>query len=237
MPVALFLHHDANSLTGLVGAIVAELGYEVREHYICTELDSGVSSGPLPTLDGVDLLVPLGSRWSVYDHENIGTWIGDEQELVREADRRGIPVLGICFGGQLLASAHGAEVRPAATEEIGWIEIDPAPLPDGGIVDLPFATGPWFQWHLDVFAVPEGATLLATSPAGPQAFRLRRNLALQFHPEIDTAVLEEWMITDRDQLRDCGVDPDELLERTAAETEKAHTRAEALVRAFLSEVG
>lgn len=229
MPVALFLHHDANSLTGLLGEVIAEIGYEVREHFICTELDSGLAAGPLPGLDGVDLLIPLGSRWSLYDTANIGTWIDDELELVREADRRGIPVLGVCFGGQLLAAALGGTVQPAGSAEIGWIEIDPVPG-----TDLPFSTGPWFQWHLDVFTPPPDATPLATSPAGPQAFRLRRNLGLQFHPEVDTWVLGEWMITDRDQLRDCGVDPEALLERTAAETPKARTRAEALVRAFLA---
>lgn len=228
---ALFLHHDANSLIGLLGDAIAAAGYATCEHYVCTELDSGVAAGPLPTLDGVDLLVPLGSRWSVYDHANIGTWIDDELELLREADRREIPVLGVCFGGQAIAAAHGGTVTPAATEEIGWIEVQPEPG-----IDLPFPTGPWFQWHLDVFDTPPGAQQLAHSPAGPQAFRLRKNLGLQFHPEVDTEVLEEWMITDRDQLRDCGVDPDALLERTALETPKARTRAEALVRAFLTSV-
>lgn len=230
MPVALFLHHDANSLTGLLGEIIAGLGYEIREHYVCTHLDSGQSAGPLPSIHGVDLLIPLGSRWSVYDNENIGSWITDELDLMRSADELGIPVLGVCFGGQVLAAAHGGEVTPSHIEEIGWIEIEAATPP----TELPFSTGPWFQWHLDVFECPPGAELLAESPAGPQAFRLRNNLGLQFHPEVDAAVLEEWMITDRDQLRDCGVDPDALLARTIAETPKARTRAEALVRAFLA---
>jgi len=232
VPTALFLHHDANSLTGLLGEAVADEGYDVHEHYICTTLDSGVAAGPLPSLDGVDLLVPLGSRWSVYDTDNIGTWIDDELELVREADRRSIPTLGVCFGGQLLAAAHGGTVSAAPKEEIGWIGIEA----ERG-VHLPFAKGPWFQWHLDVFTTPPGAEQLAHSPAGPQAFRLRDNLGIQFHPEVDTWVLGEWMITDRDQLRACGVDPDALLERTAAETPKARTRARALVRAFLASVG
>lgn len=231
MPTALFLHHDANSSIGFLGPAVRACGYDLREHTICEDPDNGVASGPLPTLEGVDLLIPLGSRWSVYDRANIDTWIDDELDLVREADARGIPVLGVCFGGQLLAAAHGGDVRPATTEEIGWIDI----APSAG-VELPFATGPWFQWHLDVFDVPADAELLATSPAGPQAFRLRRNLALQFHPEVDTEVLTEWMVTDRDQLRDCGIDPDALLERTAAEVPNAAQRCEELVRRFLANV-
>lgn len=231
MPTALFLHHDANSLIGLLGPAIEAEGYDLREHHICTTLGSGVADRPLPSLDGVDLLVPLGSRWSVHDRDDIATWVDDELELLRAADDRGVPVLGVCFGGQMLAAAHGGTVRAADRPEIGWIEIEPEPA-----VDLPFSTGPWFQWHLDVFTTPPGATPLAHSPAGPQAFRLRRNLALQFHPEIDAEVLAEWMITDRDQLRDCGVDPDALLRRTAAETPKARTRAEALVRAFLADV-
>ena len=237
MPTALFLHHDANSLVGLLGPALVRHGYDIREHFICTDLDSGESAGPLPTLDGVDLLVPLGSRWSVYDTDNIGTWIDDELELVRQADDFDIPVLGVCFGGQVLAEALGGSVKAAGREEIGWVGIDITDeaydTPDGEPL---FGRGPWFQWHLDVFELPAGANLLATSPVGPQAFTLRRNLALQFHPEVNSAVLEDWMVTDRDQLVDCGIDPESLLAQTAIQTPQATIRAAALVRNFLASV-
>ena len=162
MPTALFLHHDANSLIGLLGPAIEAEGYDLREHHICTTLGSGVADRPLPSLDGVDLLVPLGSRWSVHDRDDIATWVDDELELLRAADDRGVPVLGVCFGGQMLAAAHGGTVRAADRPEIGWIEIEPEPA-----VDLPFSTGPWFQWHLDVFTTPPGERLSPSLPPKP----------------------------------------------------------------------
>lgn len=216
MPNLLFIHFDANSETGWLGHAASELGFDVSEHFVCDDLDSGQVSRPFPSLDGVDLLVPLGSRWSVYDRENIGSWIDDAITLVQDADERGIPTLGVCFGGQLLATALRGSVTAASEEEIGWydIAIESGQQAAADAERFAITTGPWFQWHLDVFTPPADATILATSPAGPQAFRLRRALGLQFHPEVNRSVLEAWMVSDRDQLVDCGIDPDELLAET-----------------------
>src|SRR5882724_7984380 len=101
--------------------------------------------GDPSTLDaferGVDLLVLLGSDWSVYD-PRFAASIGAERALVQRATEIGCPTLGICFGGQLVASALGQTVERASIGEIGWVEIasdDP---------EL-FGNGPWFQYHLD----------------------------------------------------------------------------------------
>ncbi len=93
--------------------------------------------------------------------------------------------------------------------------------------------GPWLQWHFDRFSVPDGAQLLAESPAGPQAFVLRRNLAVQFHPEADRAVLEGWFDDDLDQVHQLGVDPDVLLADTDRHLGAARGRARRLLDAFL----
>ena len=233
MPVALFLHHDANSSSGLLGEIVTELGYEVRDHHICTELASGVATGPLPTIDGVDLLIPLGSRWSVYDTENIGSWIDDEVELVREADRRGVPVIGVCFGGQLVATTLGGSVLPAPFEEIGWIEIEPV-----ADVEHPIPTGPWFQWHHDRWTPPPGSRTIARTELAPsQAFVLGRSLGVQFHPELTGTQLQGWYDNGgRSYLDDHGIDADALLERTDREGEAAAARSRTLVGRFLDQV-
>jgi hypothetical protein len=69
---------------------------------------------------------------------------------------------------------------------------------------------------------------------GPQAFRLRRNLALQFHPEVDRAVIEAWFVDDLDQIAELGLDPDELLAETERQRDAAHARAARLVDTFLA---
>ena len=128
----------------------------------------------------------------------------------------------------------------ATTPEIGWYPVDPVgaggpdPASTSDAGDLgPIAPGPWFQWHLDVFTVPPGAEMLATSPVGPQAFRLRRNLGVQFHPELDVDVLELWMVNDRDQLVASGIDVESLVAETRRNHGAAQARAGRLIDWFL----
>jgi GMP synthase-like glutamine amidotransferase len=225
---ALVLHHDASSTTGLLGSLLDERGIDVHEHFTCTEIGRPEAAGPLPDLDGVDLVIALGSRWSVYDTDRIGGWITDELALLRRAHDTGVGVLGICFGGQALAAALGGTVEPGASAEIGWSTIDS---------DQPeIAAGPWFQWHFDVFTTPPGATGLARSAAGPQAVRLGRSLALQFHPELDPPLLDRWLAEDRDQLVEAGVDPDRLVAETPVRSAEARPRTAALLDWYLAHV-
>lgn len=227
MARSLVIHHDANSSVGLLGDILCAEGYDIDEHFVCTELDSPVAAGPMPDLDGIDLVVALGSRWSVYDRGSIGGWVDDELDLLRHADALGTPVLGICFGGQMLAAAHGGAVLPADQVEIGWFDV--GAHPEEGLHG-----GPWFQWHLDRFEPPAGATELARNHVGAQAFRLRRNLGLQFHPEVDRSVLDEWFVTDRGHVIECGIDPDALVAQTDANVAASRIRTTDLVRWFLA---
>ncbi len=227
MTRALALHHDVNSTLGLLGPILSACGIDVVEHTVCAELDQPHSAGPLPTLAGIDLLVLMGSRWSVYEAA-ITEWIDDELELIRTADETGVPVLGLCFGGQALAAALGGEVTSSTLPEVGWVGVtstEPA-----------LDRGPWFAWHFDRFEPPPGAETTATNDAACQAFRLRRNLGLQFHPELDTALLKLWMESDRDQLVEAGIDPDQLLADTRSQEAAAERRTAQLIEWFLIEV-
>lgn len=227
MTRALVIHHDANSTLGLLRASLEVHGIEIVEHTICPELDSPISGGPLPTLDGVDLVVLMGSRWSVYDHQSIGGWINDELDLIYQAHLAALPVLGLCFGAQAVAAALGGTVAPLPEPEIGWYEIE------SDVAGIP--SGPWFEWHFDGFSLPPDASELARSAAGPQAFRIGNTMATQFHPELDAELLELWMVNDREQLRNAGVDPDALLADTRRHHVDAARRCTALVAWFLAE--
>lgn len=225
---ALHVHHDPNSLAGLVGEALHERGVEAFIHQVCRTPGSPTGSPDFPDPSGFDLVVVFGSRWSV-DDPDAAHWVQPELDMLRAADAAGVPVLGLCFGGQLLSAAHGGGVERAPEPEVGWFEVRPEPA------QRVIEPGPWLQWHFDRFVVPEGAELLATSSVGPQAFQLRRNLALQFHPEVDRAVLAAWFEDDLDQIAQLGLDPQVLLDETDRRRGEARERARRLVDAFLAQ--
>ncbi|MFA9432757.1 type 1 glutamine amidotransferase [Egicoccus sp. AB-alg2] len=231
---ALFIQHDPGSQPGLVGRALAERGFELELLPIGGSIHDATYHGPFPRAREFDLLVPLGAIWSVYDHRAVGTWIQRELDLLREADREAVPVLGICFGGQALAAAHGGEVKAADQAEIGFTSVRteaPQLVPPG----------PWMQWHHDVFTVPDGGEELARNEVGPQAFRLRRNLGLQFHPEVDADIVASWLemggaAAHADLQAATGADLDTLLAIAAAERERCERDVATLVDGFLAEV-
>lgn len=181
-----------------------------------------------PDTAGYDAVVTLGARWPVYDDALVATWVGTQMRLLRDTDVAGIPVLGVCFGGQLLAQAHGGRVTRSSTPEIGWYAVD-SDDPD----TVP--AGPWFQWHFDRWSLPPGATELARNGQSSQAFRIGRSLALQFHPELDRPLLEQWIDDDKDgaEAAEVGVRHDELRSRTDELQDDAAARLRRLVRVFV----
>jgi GMP synthase (glutamine-hydrolysing) len=148
----------------------------------------------LPRAGDIRAIIVLGGAMGVHDIERHPFLIGLKR-FIGESATRGIPYLGICLGGQLLADALGGRVTPNSCGEKGTltVRISPEGTADPLFAGLPeeFVT---FQWHNDCFAPPEGATLLASSPGCPnQAFRIgARAYGLQFHPEVDRAIVDCW---------------------------------------------
>ena len=226
---ALVVQHDHVSPPGPVGERLVDRGYDLDLHTVVEQdnFHTPHVHNPFPTLEGVDLVVTMGAVWSAYDVTTIGSWVGTELDLLREADRTGVPVLGICFGGQLLAAAHGGRVERSDEPEIGWVTVQSED-------DVLAPPGPWFQWHFDRWVTPPGAVELARNAVAPQAFALRRNLAVQFHPELTPAMLDGWLGNGGAESATAhGRDPDGLRRETAVEGPAAARRAKALVDAFL----
>lgn len=149
-------------------------------------------------------LIVLGGPMGVYEADRY-PWILEEVGRVQTAVKVGIPVLGICLGSQILASALGASVRPQARKEIGWdaIELSAAAASDPLLGGLPPRL-PAFHWHGDTFDLPEGAAHLAASRlCQNQAFRHGGNAwGLQFHLEIDREDPARWAKAYRDEVRE-----------------------------------
>ncbi|MCU1363164.1 MAG: synthase family protein [Acidimicrobiaceae bacterium] len=220
MARALVLRHHLEDSPGLIGEALEARGFE---------LDVAMMEGatPPPSLEGYDVMIILGSKCAVYDHEVEAAWFHRELALIGEADGRSLPILGICFGAQALCRYFGGTVSRAVDGEVGWFEIDVTP-------GVGLESGPWFEFHFDHCALPEGAELWATSPRAVQAFAVGHHVGVQFHPEIDDAQLKEWLAADEDDARELGLDVDALLAETARETPAARLRARSLVELFLS---
>jgi GMP synthase-like glutamine amidotransferase len=137
----------------------------------------------LPSLQGLDLVIAMGGPMSVNDEAAL-PWLREEKRFIREAVARGTPVLGVCLGSQLIASALGARIYPNRQKEIGWFPLE-AVGARGETFHFPekFRS---FHWHGETFDLPRGALQLARSAACEnQAFQVgRRTLALQFHLEV-----------------------------------------------------
>ena len=120
---ALVLAHEPPQTSVLVGERLAQRGYDVRTHVVTADLDRPNDAVPFPDFADYDVLVPMGSIRSLTNTDGIDSWIFTEVAMVQEAHRRGMPILGICFGGQLLATAFGGSVEIAPVPEIGWYGI------------------------------------------------------------------------------------------------------------------
>jgi GMP synthase-like glutamine amidotransferase len=219
MRVIVIKHHEIDD-AGFIGAAFAARGATVQEHLV-------PGGGPLPSLAAIDHVVVLGAVWSVYDRARIGHWIGSELDWLRAADAAGVPVLGICFGAQALAAALGGQVELAPRAEIGWTTIETL---DPDVIE----PGPWLEFHSDQCIIPASARLLARNEVCVQAFAIGRNLAVQFHPEVDGAQVQRWLADGgAEEAARAGQDPDVLLASTIEQEPEAAARADRLVAAAL----
>jgi GMP synthase-like glutamine amidotransferase len=182
----LVLQHIACEPPGVYEDVLLERGARIHR----VELDEG---DPLPDWRDFDAIVAMGGPMSVNDDAEF-PWLGAEKALIAEAVRAGLPFFGACLGVQLLAASLGAEVVAGPAPEVGLL---PVFLTDAAAGDPVFGDLPRellaLQWHGDTFSLPEGAVLLASSPAYPnQAFRWGRAYGVQFHLELSREMAAEW---------------------------------------------
>jgi GMP synthase-like glutamine amidotransferase len=228
----LLIQHDHICTPGYVGERLTDRGFDLVLHQVVRE-DRFLSPDveiEFPDPTDFDAIVPMGAPWSVYDHQAIGTWVPAELKMLRAAHDHQVPVLGICFGGQMLAAAHGGSVSRSAAPEIGWVEVD---SDDESLV----LSGLWFQWHYDQWQLPNSAQEVARNPSSSQAFVLGRNLAVQFHPEMTSEILASWIATGgAEEITRFGIKLDDLVRQTADQDAANRERAHRLVDQFLDRV-
>lgn len=193
------------------------------------------SGDPLPEIRDVSALIVMGGAMGAND-DHRHPFLYDLKIFIRQVVAAGIPYLGICLGGQLLAAALGGRVASNRWEELGSLTVD---LTEEGRRDALFKGLPamfeTFQWHHDSFDIPEGGVLLASSTACPhQAFRFGPCAwGTQFHPEVTERIIRDW----------CAWDPEtearveELLADHRAREESYRIVARTILLNFLRSTG
>jgi GMP synthase-like glutamine amidotransferase len=192
-PIAIF-QHDPLQHPGYLLRFLDEAGMPSRVLRPCEGDDVPRTAR---SFSGV---VFLGSDSSVNDPF---PWVGQELRLARDAIACGIPVLGHCFGGQLLARALGATVQRSPCANIGWSSLRTTPA--GQSIFGPVAQVQAFNWHYESFAIPAGATrTLYGEHCLNKGFAFGPHLAFQGHFEITEDIVKSWCATHGDELAKAG---------------------------------
>ena len=164
-------------------------------------------------------LVFMGGPMSVNDEL---PWIIPALELVRDAVRKDVPVLGHCLGGQLMSRAFGGAVRANPVREIGWGEVR---VCDNQVARHWMGAGAAFDsfhWHGETFSIPPGATrILENAHCANQGFALGKHLGLQCHVEMTEELVRAWLQGGADEIREhaasAGVQKPRDIEKNLAE--------------------
>lgn len=167
------LQHEPNEWIGSMQDWFEEKNYALNTTLI-------YQGEALPDIEAFDWLLIMGGGMSVYDEANY-PWLIEEKKLIRQAIQTDKKVLGICLGGQLIASALGANVYANEQQEIGWHSVVKT-APEVSWCPNQFTP---LSWHGDRFDLPEGAVGFAESVITPhQGFFMSAKVwALQFHLE------------------------------------------------------
>ena len=144
-------------------------------------------------------IIILGGPMSVYDDFE---YLKIEKILIKNAVLNNVPVLGICLGSQLIASALGGRVYKANQKEIGWYNIH---LSNDGLAGIFNGIGnssvEVFQWHGDTFELPLGGNILASTKKYIQAFKIGTAIGIQFHLEVTENMINDWFIKYKQEIQ------------------------------------
>ena len=230
----LVLRHVQAEGLGLLTNVLRDRG--IHHRY----LDLPRGEAPPRDLTNVGGLIVLGGPMAVYEAEH--TFLRTESGLVERALTAGRPVLGICLGAQLIASALGARVYAGERREVGWapITLTPEGRDDSvfGVLEPELTV---FHMHGDTYELPADARHLARSALyEQQAFRWGDVVyGLQLHLEFTETMIQK-LATEADSrayITGAGVDPDRLLAETPARLRSLADVAQRVFSGFFAQCG
>ena len=220
----LSVNHGPSVPGGVFDEAVEAAGYALERWQVPDE----ATPAPATSYDAV--MVFGGSQHP--DQDDRFEWLAREEEFLQDVLAAEVPVFGVCLGAQMLARAAGANVGPATTAEIGWLDVSVTPAgTDDPVLGVLPPTATVFQWHHYSFDVPPGGTELARSAICTQAFRLAQPAwGIQFHAEVTGAMISTWVEEDPEDL---PMAAESLLAESETRMQRSSEQGRALAEAFL----
>jgi GMP synthase (glutamine-hydrolysing) len=199
----LVLQHSPGGFLGVLQPPLREAGFALHTWKTFEE--------PAPPLHAgeIDALIGLGGVMHP-DEDLVHPWLPEARALYRQAVVRGVPVLGVCLGMQLMAQAFGGSAGPLGRLRVGFLPVEFHADDDPLLGELPHLLRP-LSWHEYAAVPPDGAEILAAADGTPQAVRFGELAwGVQFHAELDHHV-DRWFEVGGDALRARGVHVDEIV--------------------------
>lgn len=170
---------------GILEPLLLADGYEIQ-NVLAKELPGQINP------EAYKAIIVLGGPMSAYDDLK---YLNFEKLLIKNAVFKQVPVLGICLGSQLIASALGGKVYKGNQKEIGWYYINLSKDGKEGVFKgIRNSRVEVFQWHGDTFELPTNSEILASNELYIQAFKIGTAIGIQFHIEVTENMINDWLI-------------------------------------------
>jgi len=220
----LVLQHSPGGYLGVLQSPLREAGFALHTWKTFEEQAPPLHAGE------IDALIGLGGVMHP-DEDVAHPWLPEVRALYRQAVMRGVPVLGVCLGLQLMAQALGGAAGPLGRLRVGFLPVELQADDDPLLGELPDVLRP-LSWHEYVAAPPETARILAAADGTPQAVRFGELAwGVQFHAELADHV-GRWFEVGGDALRARGVDVDEIAAELPEMVETWQPYGEAIATRF-----
>ncbi len=233
-PKILVVVHDIDDHLNEMANPIAEAGILMDTWDV---LNDSVGKPDLDNLEQYSGIISMGAHAGVLE-EDKHAWMSHERKIMKWALDTETPLLGLCFGSQLLASAAGGRIFKAETGEFAWTKVDMLPeAANDPVIGTLGETVDAFQFHYDNIELPKNAVLLGESNGTIEAFRVGSSAwATQFHPEVGLSQQLAWLSTYRGAFIREGIDINEQIAKSHELAASYRKQAWDLSEAFAKQV-